>query len=195
MSATSGSRSRGTIGGQPRPRRSDLGDRSFGRGARRAGRRARAGRLPPPSRPGAVRLPTSRRRRAHRGHPPRSLLPAGHDRKAWGFAEMVRRSSDLPSSPWRHGPSWNTGRRRCLRRGRAGRRQRKGPARRGRPHHPAPRHDRGEDVLRPVGASIADSLSPESDVHASGDYRRRLVDRPHAPGPSGTLWREPEADR
>ena len=29
----------------------------------------------------------------------------------------------------------------------------------------------GEDVLRPVGASIADSLSPESDVHASGDYR------------------------
>jgi carbon-monoxide dehydrogenase medium subunit len=34
----------------------------------------------------------------------------------------------------------------------------------------------GDAVLATVGAAIAESLSPDSDVHASGDYRRRLVE-------------------
>jgi len=105
------------------------------------------------------------------------LLPAGHDREGWGFAEMVRRSSDLAivavaaRAELEHGADVVASVEVAL----AGVSEKVLLVE---DAHTTPLLGTtgGEDVLRPVGASIADSLSPESDVHASGDYRRRLVD-------------------
>ncbi len=103
------------------------------------------------------------------------LVPAG--REGWGFAEMVRRSSDLAivavaaQAELQQGSDVIASVEVSL----AGVSD-KVLLVESTLTAPLLGTTGGDAVLRPVTAAIADSLSPESDVHASSDYRRRLVD-------------------